>query len=146
MPTRMITLNQRKPKKKKSKVIPHDYEDLNYYIYNDLDIPYYIDDDSENEWKLEKLLLKGEIALPAPDVYSGFHFITNYGRVLNAKMVRWITINNVDNRYLIYHLDGKRWYLEKTFKQLGFKYDMKKLLQQYRKLDYPCRLNRYSRK
>ena len=146
MATRMVTLNQRKPKKKKDKVIPYSNEDFDYYIHNDIPLPYYDDSNDENEWKFERLLLKGEIAKPVPNIGSGFHFITNYGRILNAKMVRWITVHNVDNRYLIYHLDSKRWYMKKAFKKCGFEYDFKKLIKRYKKIDYPCRKITYTSK
>ena len=135
----MVTLNKRAKKKKKGKLIPYDNEEVEYYIYNNLDIPYYSDEFDGTNWSFKKLLFEDEIAKPVPKIYSGHHFITNYGRILNAKMVKWITIHNVDDRYLIYHLESKRWYLKKAMEKCGFEYDFKKLVEQYKKIDYPWR-------
>ena len=143
----MVTLNKRAKKKKKGKLIPYDNEEVEYYIYNNLDIPYYNDDYyGKTCWSFTKLLFKDEIAKPVPKIYSGHHFITNYGRIINAKMVKWITISSIDDRYLIYHLEAKRWYLEKTMIECGWEYDMNKLIKQYKKINYPWRKITYSSK
>jgi len=146
MPTRMVTLNKRKKKIKKGKVIPYSNEDVDYYLYNNLPMPYYDDWKLENDWKIERLLIKNEVAELVPEIYSGYHYITNFGRVLNAKMVRWISILDVDGRYLLYHLDGKRWYLKTAMEKYGWKYNYKKITKLYKKLDYPCRKVKYSYK
>ena len=140
----MVTLNKRVKKKKKGKLIPYDNEEVEYYIYNNLDIPYYNDEYNKTNWSFKKLLFEDEIAKPMPKIYSGHHFITNYGRILNAKMVKWITIHNVRDRYLIYHLEATRWYLEKTMNECGWEYDMNKLITQYKKMDYPHRKTTYT--
>jgi hypothetical protein len=142
----MVTLNKNKKRKRKGKVIPYTYEDFNWYIHNDIPLPYYEDGDAERDWKFDKLLEDGEKAEKIPDVYSGYHFITNFGRVLNAKMVRWMTISDVESKYLLFHVEGKRWYLKKVMEKLGWKYDYKTITEQYKKLDYPWRKMIYSYK
>tara|TARA_R110000796_G_scaffold56958_5_gene131733 strand:- start:494 stop:949 length:456 start_codon:yes stop_codon:yes gene_type:complete len=141
----MVTLNKNRKKKKKGRAIPMSTEDLNWYIYNDLPLPYYENGDAERDWKFQKLLIDGEKAERIPGVYSGYHFITNFGRVLNAKMVRWITISDFeDGRYMLFHVEGHRWYLKKVMEKLGWTYDYKTLIERYNKLDYPCRKMTYS--
>lgn len=135
----MVTLSKRKKKKKKDKLIPYSNEDVDFYLYNNMDLPYYTDNDEWNVYKIEKLLLDGEKAQLAPDIFSGFHYLTSFGRIINAKMVRWITVNDVRGKYLIFHCEGKRWYLKKAMNKLGYKYNYDTITKLYKKVDYPWR-------
>lgn len=132
----MVTLSRRKKKQKKGKIIPYSNEEVEYYIYNNMDLPYYNDDNEWENYKIGRLLLDGEQAKLIDGVYSGVHYITNYGRIINAKMVRWLTVNDVRGKYLIFHCEGKRWYLKKAMNKVGYKYDYDTITKFYKKIDY----------
>ena len=57
-----------------------------------------------------------------------------------------MTISDVESKYLLFHVEGKRWYLKKVMEKLGWKYDYKTITEQYKKLDYPWRKMIYSYK
>ena len=62
----MVTLGKRKKKKKRDKLIPYSNEDVDFYLYNNMDLPYYTDNDEWDVYKVEKLLFDGEKAQLAP--------------------------------------------------------------------------------
>ena len=128
-----------KIKKKNEIYVDYDIDEINRLIYNDLPINYHNEEDARLERIIKKMLMKGEYAKLITEVPTDSHWITSYGRVLNAKRTQQMTISHVRNDYLAFFVVSKRWKLQHTMERYGFKYDKEQLLQFYEDINYPIR-------
>ena len=134
----MVTLHDQKPRAKKVRYIEYDIDEINHIIYNDLPTPL-IEEDIKQKWYADKLLYKNEIGKLLPNCYSGYHFITNWGRVLNAKQVKELKIQNIADKFFAFYVDGGRVKLEEAMEEVGFIYDYDKIKAKYKELNIETR-------
>jgi hypothetical protein len=116
--------------------IEYDLDDINYRIYNDL--PLGTDDEVDSYWEImDKMIQKGETYKLIPGIPTGHHFITSYGRVINAKRCYEMTITSTRGEYIAFTASKRRWKICDIMKEVGFEYDEPKILEYYKATDYP---------
>ena len=142
---KITTIYKQKPLPIKNKAltyVDYDVDDLNYRIYNDLPLDSDYEQDIAYEKRVNKLLMEGETARLIVEIPTDTHFITSYGRVINAKRLQQMTISNVRDELLAFYCLKKRWVLEEIMESYGFNYDKDKQLEFYKSIDYPIRKQR----
>lgn len=131
----MVRLNPPK-RRKKEKFIEYDIHEVNAAIYNDQPLDIY--DDDNTEWVLDKILEKGETAKQI-DTSTLCHFVTNYGRVINAKQMKILTLQNVRDYVHAVYLDANRRRLHELMEEVGYIYDFKTIQDRYEKNNWNTR-------
>jgi hypothetical protein len=131
----MVRLNPPK-RRKKEKFIEYDIHEINAAIYNDQPLNIYEDD--RTEWFVDQILEKGETAKKL-DTSTLCHFITNYGRVINAKQMRVLTIQNIRDYVHAVYLDANRRRLHELMEEVGYIYDFKTIQDRYEKNNWNTR-------
>ena len=142
---KITTIYKQKPLPIKNKAltyVDYDVDDLNFKIYNDLPLDSDYEQDIAYEERVNKLLMEGEIARLIVEIPTDTHFITSYGRVINAKRLQQMTISNVRDELLAFYCLKKRWVLEEIMESYGFNYNKDKQLEFYKSIDYPIRKQR----
>ena len=134
----MVRLHEFKKRFKKVKYIEYDIDELNHIIYNNLEIPL-VKEETKNQWFAEKMLYKGETAKLIKSGSTGYHYITDWGRVLNAKQVKELRIQDIRGRHFAFYIDGGRRLLEEIMEEEGFIYDYDKIKSKYKELNIETR-------
>ena len=125
----MVTLHKPKKQVRKLRYIEYDIHDINNIIYNDLENPIY-KETKQIDWNLNKVLEKGEYA-KLINSNSGCHYITSFGRVINAKRLVQLRVQNIRNSFLRYFLDQTAYRLEDTMAIAGFEYNYDEIVKYY---------------
>ena len=116
--------------------IEYDIDDINYRIYNDL--PLETDNEVDEYWNnMERILQAGEKFQLIPGIPSGYHFITSYGRVINAKRCKEMTITSTRGEYIAFTASKRKWKIGDLMKDVGFEYDELKIIEYYKTINYP---------
>ena len=131
----MVTLNPRK-KRKREKFIEYDIHEVNAAIYNDQPLELYEED--RTEWFVDKMLIEGETA-KLLNTSTLCHFVTNYGRVINAKQVRVLTLQNIRGYTHAVYLDTARRRLHEVMEEVGYIYDYKTIQDKYENNNWKTR-------
>ena len=129
--------NNMLPKVLESKeYIEYDLDDINYRIYNDL--PLETDNEVDAYWNnMDKMVQKGETYRLIQALPKGHYFITSYGRVINAKMCKEMTITSTRGEYIGFTASKRKWKIEDIMNQAGLEYDEPKIIEYYKAIDYP---------
>lgn len=136
---KVITLKQARYEKK-NRYIEYDLNKLNSQIYNDLPITF-SDKAFDYDRLLDKMMYEGETYDIIPST-SNYHYVTSFGRVINAKQMKEITLH-VSHSRLAFYIDKTRNLLKTHMDYCNFNYDYDKHIEFYKKTNYPIRNNKY---
>ena len=131
----MISLHPPKRRLTKVRYLNYDIEDLNWRLYNDLPLKSY-QEKIKIDWNLKHLMYEGETYKRIKEISSGYHYITSYGRILNAKRCIEMTISSLKGKHFVFHTGQKRWKLEEIMTKYNFPYDYKELEKYYKSINY----------
>lgn len=120
-------------------------EEANHYLYNDLPLPEF---NVEDKWisNVKTLIDKNE---KFADIGStlGCHYLTNKGKLINAKTPKFMTLVKETSRNhgtrLYFMIDKNRAHLPDLFKKFKWEYDQDKIIDYLEKNDYPMRVVNY---
>ena len=138
--------NQRFRKSHNDKYYNMSMADIDYYIYNDLPLPY---NEQDEVWdrNVEKLIDDGETYNNIPSKL-GVHYVTSKGRIINAKKPKWMTI--VYETYaekgtykLFFMCERKIIPIEEIMNKYNYKFNLNDQLEYYKQVDYPIRRVEY---
>lgn len=132
----MVTLHPPKKRAKRNKFVEYNIDDVNHFIYNDLNNPMF--KELEVTWPIEKLLMEGEKAAKL-NTSSGYHYATSYGRVFNMKQVKQLVLQNVRDSFHRVFLDAGGHRLEEIMESVGFIYDFDTIQEFYNKHNFTTR-------
>lgn len=136
---RKNNMNGKMAKAYKGEYVKYNLDYLNKLIYNDLSIDeLFYDEEDKYKTNLIKILSKGEEAKHLPFLRDEYH-ITNFGRIINAKRIKELTIVLVRNEFLAFTANARLWKLEPIMLDNNWTYDMNLMLDYYKSIDYPFR-------
>ena len=139
--------NQRFRKSHNDKYYHMSQADIDYYIYNDLPLPY-VEQDKVWERNVIKLIDDDETYTNIPSKL-GVHYVTSKGRIINAKTPKLMTIiyetykeKGADKMFFM--LERSIIPIEEIMCKYGYKFNLNDQLKYYKEIDYPMRLVEYA--
>jgi hypothetical protein len=132
-------MNGKMAKTYKGDYVDYSLDYLNKRIYNDLPLDYlFTDEEDKYTLALSKMLAKGEIAKHI-DFLRDEYYVTNFGRIINAKRIIQLTVMLVRNNYLAFTSSSRMWKLEPIMVSNGWTYNIENMLNYYESINYPIR-------
>ena len=123
----------------KGEYVDYNLDDVNNLIYNDLPIDELFYDDEEDFSKnLNKMLYKNEVAKHIPFLRDEY-YATNFGRVLNLRRIKEMTVTQVREDYLAFTANKRRWRLDNLMIENKWTFDMPLIVSFYKDINYPFR-------